>query len=44
MRYKNKYKLLKPATIAAFKMSKYHHGTVTVPSCKIDLETPILIS
>jgi len=30
---KNKYLFPKPATTAAFKEPKYHHGTVAVPSC-----------
>ncbi len=44
IRYKNKFSSLRSAIIAAFKNPENHDGTVTVPPCKIDLDTPALIS
>ncbi|MCD6013213.1 MAG: hypothetical protein K0Q79_3075 [Flavipsychrobacter sp.] len=44
MHLKNKSSKPKPATTATFKNPKNRHGTVSVPSRKIDLEAPGLIS
>ncbi|MCD6013217.1 MAG: hypothetical protein K0Q79_3079 [Flavipsychrobacter sp.] len=44
MHLKNKSSKPKPATTATFKNPKNLDGTVSVPSRKIDLEAPVLIS